>query len=281
MSYRDQEITKQFEENILGSCVADIYLIQVEALGIDSLVDFICDALHRSGNNIINRNKVNPLAEIIFNQTRGNVFYARQLLQTLERKKLIYYDWEENEWSFDLREIKKSSILDESNSFDSQQVDFMVGRLRELPPAGRAILKWASFVGDTFSWNTVKNLILEDIDNNDNENDCGDDNEQYSISTTPDDEGGNISKLSRQQNSNDKCKLLYHTKSTNSATSSTTSNDPISGLQAVLQEGYVMSVGIDEFKWSHDRISQAASELVNSVTRSKMHLKIAQHMMKG
>ncbi|KAG2224311.1 hypothetical protein INT45_012880, partial [Circinella minor] len=286
MSYRDQEITKQFEKNILGSSVADIYLIHVEALGMDSLIDFICDSLHRSHNDIINRNIVSPLAEIIFNQTQGNVFYVRQLLQTLERKQLIYYDWEINEWCFDLQEIKNSSILDNSNSFDSQQLDFMVDRLRELPPAGRVILKWASFVGDTFSWNTVRSLVLEDIDNcyeevqgNDHNDDDGD-NDQYSTSTTADNSAESISEWTIQQNSNDKRKPFYRTKSSTSTIASTTSNDPISGLQAVLQEGYIMSIGIDEFKWSHDRISQAASELVNPATRAKMHLKIAQHMMK-
>ena len=55
----------------------------------------------------------------------------------------------------------------------------------------------------------------------------------------------------------------------------------MSGLQAVLQEGYIMPVSMDEFKWSHDRISQAAAELANPETRNRIHLTIAQHMMKG
>lgn len=57
--------------------------------------------------------------------------------------------------------------------------------------------------------------------------------------------------------------------------------DPISGLHAVLQEGYVVQVGTDEFKWSHDRITQAATELIKPKSRQKIHFKIAQHLMQG
>ena len=57
--------------------------------------------------------------------------------------------------------------------------------------------------------------------------------------------------------------------------------DPISGLHAVLQEGYVVQIGTDEFKWSHDRITQAATELIKPKLRQKIHFKIAQHLMQG
>ncbi|KAG1246723.1 hypothetical protein G6F68_014514 [Rhizopus microsporus] len=42
--------------------------------------------------------------------------------------------------------------------------------------------------------------------------------------------------------------------------SSSSTRDPINGLQAALQEGYILPLESDEFKWSHDRYSQAAME---------------------
>ena len=39
-------------------------------------------------------------------------------------------------------------------------INFLVNRLKELPLDGQRLLKWASFVGDTFSWNTVKHLMV-------------------------------------------------------------------------------------------------------------------------
>ncbi|KAI9245236.1 hypothetical protein BDA99DRAFT_576957 [Phascolomyces articulosus] len=281
MSYRDQEVTEKFKKLVLGNQVADIHLIRVEALGMNPLIDFICDTLHRP------RETITPLAEIIYNRTRGNIFYATQLLQTLERKKLIFYDWEKNEWSFDLQEVNDATILDDNDTYDVQQLEFMVGRLRELPRAGRTILKWASFVGDSFTWNTIKNLVLDDCDGEDLDDDESttmiDDDDN---STTTSILTGDEDRYDRWSNNNGKNLLpsdhkpIHRQTSAKSTISSTSSNnDPISGLQAVLQEGYIMPIGVDEFKWSHDRISYAASELANPTMRAKMHLKIAQYMM--
>ncbi|KAI9494151.1 hypothetical protein BDB00DRAFT_819835 [Zychaea mexicana] len=300
ISYRDQEVTDKLAE-LLENKIANVHFIGIEALGMDPLVDFLCDTLHRPRD--INRDAIIPLAEIIFKRTRGNAFYVAQLLRTLERKKLIFYDWKKNEWQFDLREIEDATMLDENDSFDSQQLDFMVARLRELPRAGRAILKWASFVGDTFSWDTVKKLV---VNNNNDDNDDDDDDsivsdrtaidERMTASATmldnSDDEYNNDDDISSSasslllsssshRNNRRASRVRIHRKMTAESTSSVSGSrdDPISGLQAVLQEGYIMSIGADEFKWSHDRISQAAAELVNPGTRAKIHFKIAQYMM--
>ncbi|KAI9245223.1 hypothetical protein BDA99DRAFT_565955 [Phascolomyces articulosus] len=276
ISYRDQEVTKKITDSILGNKVADIHLTRVEALDINPLIDFICDTLHRPPEIII------PLAEIIYNRTQGNIFYATQLLQTLERKKHIFYDWSKNEWSFDLDEIDKSTMLNENDTFDAQQLDFIVGRLRELPRAGREILKWASFVGDSFTWDTVKSLVLnDDQDDNDEIDNEGttmaEDDDNTMIVTPNGDNSDDQKKLVKLDQS--ECKPLHRKTGPKSTISTSSSNDPISGLQAALQEGYIMSIGVDEFKWRHDRISHAASELANPSTHAKMHLKIAQYMM--
>ena len=42
-----------------------------------------------------------------------------------------------------------------------------------------------------------------------------------------------------------------------------------------------MPLGGNEFKWSHDRISQAAAELAEPKAREQMHLTITEHLMKG
>ncbi|KAI9489180.1 hypothetical protein BDB00DRAFT_876728 [Zychaea mexicana] len=306
-SYRDQEITDKQSE-FFASKLADVHLIKVEALGMDPLVDFICDTLHRPRD--VDREAILPLADVIFRKTRGNAFYTSQLLRTLERKKLIYFDWEKNQWRYDLLQIEEATMFDQQNFNTQLDVSFMVARLRELPPAGQSFLKWASYVGDTFSWDTVKVLMLSeekkyehdsmaknggssdhgkricDINNNDSDteqfiqNSCavvheGDDDDDDSIDNS-DDESCRNSIVTSSNRQNSTRKLAATSTCTSSAGSI---NDPISGLQAVLQEGYIMSLGGDEFKWSHDRISQAAAELADIGSRSKMHLTIAQHLL--
>ncbi|KAI9245237.1 hypothetical protein BDA99DRAFT_290142 [Phascolomyces articulosus] len=277
MSYRDQEITKQFTDHVIGNKVADTHLICVEALGMNPLIDFICDTLHRP------RETITPLAEIIYSRTRGNIFYATQLLQTLERKKLIFYDWKKNEWNFNLQEINDATMLDDNDTFDTQQLEFMVGRLRELPRAGRAILKWASFIGDSFTWNTVQNLILDYNDENGSHYEnktVVDDGYEYNYNNIerPKNSNKDFINLSRNR-SNTKQKSFQRNANATPTISMPSSSDLISGLQAILQEGYIIPIGTNEFKWSHDRISHAASELANPTMHAKMHLKIAQYMM--
>ena len=48
-----------------------------------------------------------------------------------------------------------------------------------------------------------------------------------------------------------------------------------------LREGYFVQIGSDEFKWTHDRIHQAAKELASTEVHNNANLVLAQYMMKG
>ena len=161
MSYRPQESTPKLNE-IVEMDVATVHHVRLEALDFDSMVDYICDALHRRRreDDTVDRTSVLPLAEVAYKKTRGNAFYFSQLLLTLEKSKLIFFNWEANEWDYHLAEIQQTVLTHEDAETESElDVDFLVSRLRELPSDGQHLLKWASFVGDTFSWQTVKHLM--------------------------------------------------------------------------------------------------------------------------
>ncbi|KAI8140084.1 hypothetical protein BJV82DRAFT_715928 [Fennellomyces sp. T-0311] len=307
ISYRDQEITAKLSQ-LLQNKIADMHLIKIDALSMDPLIDFICDTLHRPRDS--DRESIIPLANIIFRKTQGNAFYTTQLMQTLERKKLIYFNWEKNAWDYGLREIEEASIFDHANMDSQLDVSFMIARLRELSPAGQSFLKWASYVGDTFTWETVKSLMIsEGIPKNtkctakqrvsdDDESSITSDAAAFEASFQPgitfshpataDDSTSTSSSHDSDSVKNIMDPSVIRSSSYQMDTSSsspTTSHsgdstcDPISGLQAVLHEGYIMPLGGDEFKWCHDRISQAAGELADPGMRKHMHLTIAQHLM--
>ncbi|KAG2222787.1 hypothetical protein INT45_011597, partial [Circinella minor] len=305
LSYRDQEMTEKLSE-LLENQIADVHRIAVDPINNKALIDFICDTLHRS-RDTVNREFVLPLVDIIYKKTKGNAFYISQLLRTLERKRYIYFDWETNEWSYSLKEIEDAAIFEYGGFRAGAELDvsFIVARLRELPPAGQALLKWASFVGDTFSWNTIKNLMLN-ADNDTNNHYL----EYHPDMATTEGTSNDVNTASnfidsctsisgRDSEESDKSALrslshqpLYlsstsvdtdrdsHSNSSSKSSQHSSCNNPISGLQAVLQEGYIMPLSVDQFKWSHDRISQAAVELANPNAHNRMHFAIAQHMMK-
>ncbi|KAI8138755.1 hypothetical protein BJV82DRAFT_673294 [Fennellomyces sp. T-0311] len=256
VSYRDQEMTTKLVE-LLESKIANVQFIKVEPLSMDSLTDFISDALHRPRDTNY-KSELLPFASVVYRKTQGNAFFTAQLLQTLERKKLIYFNWEKNYWDYDLREVEDATLFGNSRQLDAS---FMVARLRELPRAGQSLLKWASFVGDTFSWKMIKDLMI-----------------QMKTQERP----SHWRSLSANDEEWQRPQTLRNKSAPSTATLSSDDGsdyDPVSGLQAVLQEGYIMAIDGDEFRWCHDRISQAAGELADPETRDRIHLTIAQYLM--
>lgn len=330
VSYRDKEVTQPLAE-LLANDAADTHLIQVDALDMDSVIDFLCDTLHRPRD--VNRQTIEPLAEIVYKRTMGNAFYAAQLIRALERKKLIYFDHDKNEWDFQLEEIQKGTGLQGGMMEPDSLLDvsFLVARLKELPRNGQQLLKYASFVGDTFSWSTVRDLMLgSDVEDDSTGSSEGslsiiseesDTSRQEGItvtyqpaqptttttaqsgmrsdtnstlpSLTDNDESGTMTYYSSSSGtgggggggggsgSKQKLRALTGEYPSSSSSRSSSSKDPLNGLHAVLQEGYIIPIQSDEFKWCHDRLSQAAMELADPATRSKIHFRVAQRLMKG
>lgn len=294
-SYRDEEATPQLLK-LLESELATTHFFKIDMLDFDSLVDLLCDTLHRSRD--ANREAVIPLADVIMNKTRGNPFYTAQILRTLERKKLIFFNWEDNTWDYNLLEIQQNSIF-ETNDLVGAELDtsFLTARLRELPRDARLLVKWASFIGDTFSWSTVRSLMsASDSDfSSETSSEKSDDTAQYNTPTTDHEQDQDQDQDIDVESLHPLIKFS-HTVSTpprgeadgrkdrqqnmHSGPHQKRKRNPIHGLQAVLQEGFILPMESDEFKWSHDRISQAAMELVNPEIRSKIHFRIADHMMK-
>lgn len=292
MAYRDQEATDTLDK-LLTNDYATIHHLRIDALDFDSVVDYISDALHRPLD--LDRDSILPLADIVYKKTRGNAFYTSQLLATLEKKKLIFFNWEENEWDYNLADIQQAIMTRDGADRDSElDISFLVNRLKELPLDGQRLLKWASFVGDTFSWNTVKYLMLHsDPESEFSDNDAA---SSDTASRAGDDDAASTSSSGRHTMGNSLHPLIKFSQSTSGSSSSAASaakdvsrtlrsqhkgRDPINGLQAALQEGYIMPLESDEFKWSHDRYSQAAMELANPKSREKIHLKIAKYLLHG
>ncbi|KAI7900513.1 uncharacterized protein BX663DRAFT_517888 [Cokeromyces recurvatus] len=294
IAFRDQEATPQLEK-LLTNEYAVFHNLPIDALDFDSLVDYVSDALHRPLD--VDRDSILPLADIVYKKTRGNAFYTSQLLATLEKKKMIFFNWEENEWDYNLADIQQVIMSKDGAERDAElDISFLVNRLKELPLDGQRLLKWASFVGDTFSWNTVKYLMLHsDPESEFSDSDAA--NSEINSQAVDDDDNSSSESMHHK---NIQHPLIKFSMANNEAQSSLTAStsitskssqrtlfrsasrklyNPINGLQAALQEGYILPLESDEFKWSHDRYSQAAMELANPKSREKIHLKIAKYLM--
>jgi predicted ATPase len=179
------------------------------------------------------------LAAIIQSKTAGNPFYMREMLDTCHRKQCIWYDYKDNGWRYDLDRVFKQ--FEAKSYHDTPNSEFVTGRLQELPPSSRAILGWASLIGNSFSFELIQKLLSGEFD--------------Y-------DESGNTPGATGH------CPLSHP------------QEDAVIGLQAAIQAYIIVSTQDDDrFRFVHDRYVQAARSLCE-VNGPKMHFIIAQTLRK-
>ena len=94
-----------------------------------------------------------PLAELVYQKTQGNPFFATQFLQGLYEEDCITFDILVGYWQCDLTQVQQLALTDDV-------VEFMVMRLRKLPEATQEVLKLAACMGNRFELNTLA-LVCE------------------------------------------------------------------------------------------------------------------------
>jgi signal transduction histidine kinase/predicted ATPase/CheY-like chemotaxis protein len=216
LTYRDCLL----KYKLLNNEDAVVSYIHIKNLDEDALVELIRTTMHRLEE--IDTVILTPLVDFIYQRTRGNPFYACQLLMALEKKNLIYFTWEKARWEYNLHEIEKVLLVDlkEESSTVDKDIEFVKSRFKDLPRDGRKFLKWASFIGNTFDYETVRHVMLAN-------------GEKW---------------------------------------------DTLNGLQSVIQQGFIQTFN-EEFRFTHDRYSQAAMLLDPEEPDDIYHLTIATYFI--
>lgn len=148
-AYRDNEVSAAHP---LIATIAEveksgrtIHRIVLDALQPADLNQLIADTLHRED--------VAELAELVFHKTQGNPFFLSQLLKSLYQDHLIWFDFEQAQWQWNVATLQHVNITD-------NVVDLMVSRIQKLQPAGQNILQLAACVGDKFTL-SVLSIVQE------------------------------------------------------------------------------------------------------------------------
>ena len=164
-AYRDNEVSTghpllQAIENIreAGGLLTDI---TVEPLQRDRVRQLVAETLAGGGSGISsgisseissdNKNsnentaRTQQLADLLFEKTQGNPFFATQLLKTLHQERLVVYNPSSNTWQWDIAEIQGVGIA------DYNIVELIARNLRKLPEDTQDILKLAACIGNSFN----------------------------------------------------------------------------------------------------------------------------------
>ena len=88
--------------------------------------------------------QVKLLAQIVFDKTRGNPFFIRQFLESMNKEGFFAYDYENGCWQWDIEQITGQSITD-------NVIDFMAAKVSKLGDRPQRTLQLASCIGDSFS----------------------------------------------------------------------------------------------------------------------------------
>ncbi|RUP47930.1 hypothetical protein BC936DRAFT_145161, partial [Jimgerdemannia flammicorona] len=266
LSYRDNELPLKIPA-ILNSDHASVTNIPLQNLDSNALHELVGAALQRKKEEDLT--DITPLVELLANRTKGNAFYTRQILFALERKGWIFFDWRASRWEYNLEGTAGMLASGSAEGDDIMDVEFLVQRLKELPLDSQKFLKWASFIGNVFSWESVKYLMTY-ADSSDSSDTDGEDT-QKTPSTSPKSFGSL---------KNHRIKGVADATPTHGRKRKRLrGKDAVNGLEAAVREGIVLPVDGDTFKFMHDRFSQAAMLLADSTVTERIHFSIAEMLI--
>src|SRR6266404_5375055 len=114
---------------------ARVHEIQLTPLALDDIVRLVSDTLHWD------RERAQPLAQLVHEKTAGNPFFAIQFIAALAEENLIAFDPDTASWTCDLARIR-------AKGFTDNVVDLMVDKLHRLPATTREALKQLACLGN-------------------------------------------------------------------------------------------------------------------------------------
>jgi predicted ATPase/signal transduction histidine kinase/GAF domain-containing protein len=119
--------------------------IVLAPLSLDAVTEFVADTLH------CEQARAEPLAQLIYDKTLGNPFFAIQFLTALAEEGLLTFDADAAVWIWDLPRIRAKGYTD-------NVVDLMVGKLKRLPEATQDRFKQLACLGNVAEVATL-NLV--------------------------------------------------------------------------------------------------------------------------
>src|SRR6516165_4821202 len=139
-AYRDNEVDPTHplmrKLEAMGQAGALLQNIVLAPLTREDLGQLIADSLHCECERVM------PLAQLIYEKTTGNPFFAIQFITALAEEALLTFDYGAARWSWDLNRIHAKGYTD-------NVVDLMVGKLKRLPVETQKALQQLACMGNS------------------------------------------------------------------------------------------------------------------------------------
>ncbi len=149
-AYRDNEVDVAHplmgKLTAIRSSGAKVIEIKLGPLSREDLRRLTADALHCAFED------ATPLAQLVYEKTAGNPFFALQFVYALVDEGLLTFEHDQSRWSWDLDRIHAKSYAD-------NVVDLMVGKLARLPDAAQKALQELSCLGNVADITTLTTVL--------------------------------------------------------------------------------------------------------------------------
>ena len=143
-AYRDNEapplhplirMVNELQEEELGD---RIHTIMLQPLQLHHITALVSDTLRCSTESAV------ELARLLLMRTHGNPFFVSSVLQSLYTSKLITFDYQLGRWTWDMEQLRFANI-------SSDVVDLLCTQIQRLEPRQQELMKLAACIGNTFS----------------------------------------------------------------------------------------------------------------------------------
>ena len=244
-SYRNSEID---DEHILMRCInhlSESPHASSPPLRI-TVGDLGMESIIQLMRDLLEVEDVHELAGLICNRTNGNIFHTLQLVDYLQDEKLLRYSLRTFRWSWDMDRLRDRTTLSEN------LVDIVSRKLNRLPHNTKLYLTLCACLGsrvDVTVLDTVKSAVIAD-------------------ETTKNE----VAVVDEEKCSSDDNLLAQPYPRL----------DDVRGcVQPAVDEGLLEPVGDCRLKFTHDRIHQAALQLISTdAERKQLHLNVGLTMWK-
>ncbi len=151
-AYRDNEVSATHPLSLsldrIRKAGASLKEIVLAPLGLKDLSHFIAESLHQE---VV---QSTPLAGLVHAKTGGNPFFCIQFLKDLHKEGLLHFDQNAARWIWGLTEIAAKGYTD-------NVVEFMAGKLKQLPEATLHVLKRFACAGNEIDLETLAAICEE------------------------------------------------------------------------------------------------------------------------
>ena len=255
-AYRDDELDTSSVFSWVGYSVDTedrVLNVSLGPLSETSVNDMVASLTERRPS------ETKELSDLVSRKTGRNAYFVTQYMEHLQRESLLAFSFQSNQWEWGLEEIKGRTDVSDN------VVPLLIKKINSMPDDVQTVLMMASCLGFVVDVNALEQILLvEGI---------------LSVDKTPSLEEAQDSPGDPEQEDVEKRKSAVETEINSQEVEE--SKRYHAAVDQATKEGLIEQMAFGRFKFSHDRVQQAACSLLPTGEKGvQLHLCVGDILLK-